>query len=379
MIKTEQFKYKENEWVSNGDNTAKKAQLILLFGSRPALEEHGREAIKNIKEKFPEATVVSVSSAGNIIGQEFDKDGLTATAIEFEKTKLKINVFEISTNDPSDLGNSIAIGYDKTDLKSLLVFSTKDINAGELVDGINQGFNNEIPVSGGVAGDDLRFEKTYVGLDDELYENAIITIGFYSEHLLVSHGSKGGWNPFGPPRKVTKAEKNVLYEIDNQPVLDLYKEYLGATAEALPGAGLLFPFAIINEETGGFIVRGIQGVDEKTSSITLYGNVEVGQTLRLMKANHSVLIEGAGESALDTMSGMEPNKPELSILVSCVARYLALDQLVEEELEEVQHNLGESCTMCGFYSYSEFSPLKGVAGCFLHNQTMTITAFSESE
>ena len=65
-------------------------------------------------------------------------------------------------------------------------------------------------------------------------------VGLYGERLKVGYGTRGGWDSFGPVRLVTKAENNVLYELDGRPALDIYKNYLGEQAEDLPASGLLF-------------------------------------------------------------------------------------------------------------------------------------------
>jgi hypothetical protein len=54
-----------------------------------------------------------------------------------------------------------------------------------------------------------------------------------------------------------------------------------------------------------------------------------------------------------------------------------LKQRVEEEVEGVRDVLGERTVLTGFYSYGEISPFTPGAKCELHNQTMTITTFSE--
>ena len=51
----------------------------------------------------------------------------------------------------------------------------------------------------------------------------------------------GGWDAFGPERRVTRASRNVLYQVDGQSALELYKKYLGEHAKDLPTSGLLFP------------------------------------------------------------------------------------------------------------------------------------------
>ncbi len=376
MIQTRQCRWKNNQWEMEEGKSQISPQLCLLFGARKKIETDGKKAIQTLKNEGLNAPIVTISTAGNILDSKVSFDDLITTCIEFEKTDVVVNDYCSNCDDEFSLGQNITKDYDTNNLALLLVFTAHGINAGNFIDGINQGFNHKVLVSGGVAGDGTLFEKTLLGIDGNIDENKIVTIGLYSKHLKVSHGSKGGWLPFGPPRKVTKAKNNFLYEIDNQSVLDLYKEYLGSKAKDLPGSGLLFPFAIIDDETKEFVVRGIQDINEKEKAIILYGNIEKGQTVKLMRANHTKLIDGAGESAFDVLTA-DNEKPQLALLVSCVARAVALNQLIDEEIEEIKEVFGEKTTLCGFYSYSEFSPVKGAMSCSLHNQTMTITALSE--
>ena len=54
-----------------------------------------------------------------------------------------------------------------------------------------------------------------------------------------------------------------------------------------------------------------------------------------------------------------------------------MDQRTEEETEAVREVLGDDATIAGFYSYGELGPFSQGEACRLHNQTMTITVFSE--
>ena len=81
---------------------------------------------------------------------------------------------------------------------------------------------------------------------------------------------------------------------------------------------------------------------------------------------------GAGYATLGSTS------PELAMLISCVGRKLVLKQRIEEEVEGVREVLGERTALTGFYSYGEICPHDAITHCELHNQTMTITTFSEN-
>ena len=86
--------------------------------------------------------------------------------------------------------------------------------------------------------------------------------------------------------------------------------------------------------------------------------------------------ENAAQKCLDTHSGQ--SSPQFALLISCVGRKLILDQRIEEETEAVKEVLGD-VTMTGFYSYGEICPSNKDLNQYadLHNQTMTITTFSE--
>jgi hypothetical protein len=96
-----------------------------------------------------------------------------------------------------------------------------------------------------------------------------------------------------------------------------------------------------------------------------------------MKANFDRLIDGATGAARTSYEAIGSVSPDLAILISCVGRKLVLKQRIEEEVESVREVLGERPVLTGFYSYGEISPFTPGARCELHNQTMTITTFSE--
>jgi hypothetical protein len=180
-------------------------------------------------------------------------------------------------------------------------------------------------------------------------------------------------------RRITRAESNVLFELDGEPALDLYKRYLGEHASSLPASGLLFPLSIrTGSEDMTPVVRTILSVDERARTMTFAGDVPVGYRARLMRANFERLLDGASGAARATQDRLGQGSPELAILISCVGRKLVLRQRIEEEVEAVRDVLGPTTWLSGFYSYGEISPFTPSARCELHNQTMTITTLSES-
>ncbi len=261
-------------------------------------------------------------------------------------------------------------------LYAFLLSDGLHVNGSEIVKGINSKLSQDVPCTGGLAGDAANFEKTLVGLNSAPKENQIVAVGFYGDNLEVGYGSVGGWDNFGAERLVTRSEGNVLYELDGESALDLYKMYLGDKASELPGSGLLFPLGMKFDEDSDTIVRTVLAVDDEANSMTFAGDIPEGSYVRLMKADFDKLIEGANLAAEHTtQKGGDGDK--LAVLISCVGRKLILGPRVDEEVEAVQDVLGEAATVTGFYSYGEISPVVESSRCELHNQTMTITTFAE--
>jgi hypothetical protein len=234
-----------------------------------------------------------------------------------------------------------------------------------------------VTATGGLSGDGARFEETVVLWDDVVDRRTIAALGLYGSQLRVGYGSLGGWDPFGPERLITRSDGNVLYELDGHSALQLYKRYLGEHASGLPATGLLFPLSLRTQDGHSGVVRTILSVNESDHSLTFAGEVPVGSYARLMKANFDRLIDGAIGAARTSYQALGSSSPDLAILISCVGRKLVLKQRVEEEVEGVREVLGARTMLAGFYSYGEISPFTPHAPCELHNQTMTITTFSE--
>jgi len=148
-------------------------------------------------------------------------------------------------------------------------------------------------------------------------------------------------------------------------------------AKDLPASGLLFPLSLRTNPEEEPVVRTILAIDRERKSLTFAGDLPEGSSVKFMKANVDRLITGAEDAAEVSAKTADVKNIDLAILISCVGRKLVLKQMVEEEVEAVQDVFGNQTTLSGFYSYGEIAPFLKDARCELHNQTMTITTFSE--
>lgn len=369
--------------------------LVLVFGGRHAMA--AQEPFAELGARFPDAIVAGCSTSGEILGTEVTDDGLVATALAFDSTRVALAAeagAEVGTESSgdadasflpngstrsADLGRRVAERLLAPDLVHVLAFADGiGVNGSELVRGLEAVLPPTVAITGGLAGDGTRFEQTLVRWGQEVSPSGVVGLGFYGGRLHVGSGSLGGWDPFGPERRITRSSGNVLFELDGRPALELYRLYLGEHAAGLPATGLLFPLSLRASEKGAGVVRTIVGIDEQEGSLTFVGDVPEGQLARLMRANLDRLIDGAAGAASATLAGLAGHPAQLALLISCVGRRMILNQRVEEEVESARQILGAAPALTGFYSYGEIAPGSPGARCDLHNQTMTITAMAEA-
>lgn len=371
--------YKEDgkEWEYFQQKATLKNPLVLVFGNRYLLEKS--EIIENIRAEFPYENIVFGSTAGEILCCHVNDNSISVTVIEFENATYKVereNILDFNKN-AVELGKSLYEKMPKDNLKHLFVLSEGSfVNGSSLINGLETNLNSSLSITGGMCGDDARFEKTVASFKENPKEGEVILIGFYGESLEISFASFGGWIPFGPERIITRSEGNILFEIDGQPALDLYKKYLGEKSNELPQASLLYPLNVTPDGKKDPVVRTILNINDADQSMILAGDVPVNSRVQLMMASVDGIAQGA-QTAADLAMTKRKNKPELALLVSCIGRKLVMNQRVEEEVEQVREVVGDKVPLAGFYSYGEMAPFNGSTSCELHNQTMTLTLISE--
>jgi hypothetical protein len=357
--------------------------LLLVFAAPEFMDDPA--PFRQLAQHYPHSKIIGCSSAGEIFGPNIYDQSLSVAVMRFEKTTLKAIKTKInSAADSHQVGRDIIEQLDRTNLRSVFVLSDgMHVNGSELVKGLNILGKQDLVITGGLAGDGKNFKRTWAVYGGEVLSDHVVAVGLYGDDIDVGHASRGGWDIFGPERLITRAKENILYELDGQPALALYKEYLGERAEGLPATGLLYPLAIReNFNDVRQLVRTILGIDEKTQSLIFAGDMPTGHLAQLMRANFDRLIDSATEAAelvanQISVSGTNSSHPMLSIAISCVGRRLLLGERTEEETESLLMSLPQGTQQIGFYSYGEISPFT-TGSCDLHNQTMTITTITES-
>ncbi len=373
-MKTHSLQWRGGAWnrAANVDNS--KVQFVVYFGDAESFS--AAEPFNGLRALFNNAVIVGASGGGFIEQDSFYEKGLTAAAVEFDNSSISMKSYAISDASESEkLAQKVADDLKTDGLKGVLVIADGLRFNGTLFTRVlTQKLGTNIPIVGGMASDGASFANTFVAANAPPEEKVVAVIGLYGAVNLL-YGSDGGWEDFGPERKVTKSAGNILYEIDGKPALDLYKTYLGAEAANLPGSGLLFPLSIFDASAPeAAVTRTIIGIDEAANSLIFAGDIPEGWMAKLMNTDNAGLARGAKSAAEQT--GYKQNPNALALLVSCIGRRLFMGPMIDDEVISVFDVL-KPATILGFYSNGEICPVLKNGASDLHNQTMTISIMVE--
>ena len=376
---TESLSYLEAGW-RRGERPLAAADVVIYFGSRADLADG--QAFASLNQTFPNAKLLGCSTGGQIEGDDVREDGATALALRFQETRVKLARVAIDDASQSEArGEEIATALQAPDLAAVFVICDGlKVNGSRLARGMSRVSGPKVSLSGGLAGDGSAFHETWVGAGEAPCSGRIGAIGFYGSKVKVSTGSAGGWDVFGPRRKITASRGSVLHELDGEPALNLYERYLGEDdVRGLPGSALLFPLRIADpNDPARQIVRTVLAVNREERTLTFAGDMPMGWSAQLMRGVHDRLVAGAADAARPlAVRAPGSTGDRAAILVSCIGRRLLMGQSVGDEVEAVNEILGARTRSIGFYSYGELSPHPGGGACELHNQTMTITTCEE--
>lgn len=366
-MQSQVLQWVDDVWV--GDNLD--AEIVFAFLDPVVARE--TSAFAKLKSQFPGSIVVGCTTGGEIAKRQAYTGAAFAAVMKFDGTHVKAFEAEVfDANQSRDIARDLASQMPRDDLSCVYIISDGTrVNGSMLVAGFRDVLGANVSLNGGLAGDGADFGETLVGCHGDLAAGRIVAIGFYGSGVKIRTGSFGGWEPYGPKRKITKADGNVLFQLDGKSALDLYKKYLGADADALPSSALFYPLQITAPSGGESVVRTILNIDETTGAMIFAGDMPEGWLAQFMAGERRNLIEGAEKAAKEARGCANGG---FALLVSCIGRRLVLGQRATEEVSAAVEALG-NIEHAGFYSYGEISPNGQQGTCNLHNQTMTITVF----
>ncbi len=380
MIVSESLWNQAAGWDARLGEIGTDAQLVMYFGSRDALRACSPYEV--LRSRFPAATIVGCSGTRTIVGSAIEEDVVAVATLTFERTSVRLARALVGAPSESyAAGMELGAALRADDLVAAIVLADGLLVDGSaLASGMNRALGARPLIVGGMASDPRDYTEALVGANASPQSGTIAVVGLYGSSLLVAHGRASGWDAFGPRRRVTRSQGNVVFELDGKPAYDLYERYLGEELKSRAASdGVVIPLQIASpERPDATLVRAPLAVDDGPASMTFAGHVPEGWIARLMRGSSDRLILGAGDAARHAHLADDAGAGDtFAFVVSCAGRHQVMGQRTEEELDVVGSELGAATTRLGFYSFGEIAPLE-TGACEVHNQTITITSFREA-
>lgn len=325
---------------------------------------------------FPHSHVLACSSAGAIAGEHVVDDTAVAVVVRFERVEVAsaavpIQAVEMSRRAGRKLGSALAATAPRV---VIVLADGLHVQGSELVQGIAETLPVDTRIVGGLAGDGASFLRTWT-LAEGAPRSGWVSALALSGPIEVRTATQGGWQTFGPERLVTRAEGNVVFELDGRPALAVYAHQLGRLAGELPAGALRFPLAVsIDGAADKGLLRMVRAIDSDTQSLTCAGDVAQGSRVRLAHASHERLVDSAERAVGE--AGPHEGAPVLALAISCASRRAVLGDLAEDEAAATLAALPRGSTQVGFYAYGEIAP-SARAACDLHNQMLSLVTIRE--
>lgn len=249
------------------------------------------------------------------------------------------------------------------------------IDADALIGGLQDGLGKSVPMFGGLAGDDLIMQVTHTFSNDFSSDNGAVLVVLDLDKVSMEGMAISGWEPVGGVNEITKAEANVVYQINEEPAYDVFMRYFGledskADIDLLINIQTNYPFQI--ETEAGYILRSPILVDKEEKTITLAAGVSEGTKFRFSNAPGFEVIE----QTINEFQQLKDKAPEADalILFSCKGRHGALGPMLEDEIQGLYDYWQKP--MIGFLSYGEIGD-KGNGVCAFHNETCSLVLLRE--
>lgn len=242
-----------------------------------------------------------------------------------------------------------------------------------IVENLKQSLGNHVPIFGGLTADQGQFQQTYQFFQDQVYSDAVPVL-LFSGPVLFSHGIASGWQPIGKQGRITRANQNVVYEIDEKPALDFYKYYLGPLPPSPD-----YPLAVVESDTTVMYMRAPTGhYNPDIGSINFFGDLPEGAVVQLTEASRDNILHASQISMQQALQYYPGTSPAAALFFSCASRRQILGSRTDEEYQCTKTILKQTLPSCGFYANGEIAPFQQNGLTYFHNETFVTVLLGEA-
>ena len=320
--------------------------------------------------------VFGSTTAGEIIDSEVMEKSTVVMLLDINKAYYKL--FCETSADTYKVANDLGL-FAKASFANpsvLVVSSGLTIDAEQIIKGFMDADKN-IPLYGGLAGDDLTMKASYVFTNSRETSMGLIGLVLDGDKINIKGLATSGWDNIGIEKTITKSEGNIVYTIDDEPAVDVFVKYfqftesVDNTAEIIAANFAQYPLQL-KKENGNTVLRAPLMVDIESRALIFAGGIPQGSKVKFSVQPGFDLIEKTTER----ISALKPFIPEADALImfSCKARHMALGPMTGDEAGMIRGLWNKP--LIGFFTYGEIGTTKDSV-CDFHNETCSMVILKE--
>lgn len=339
-----------------------------------------REAICSLLNNH-RIQIFGTTTSGEFINSEISEGGIAIMLLDLDPAFFRLVFLETNAGSAYEVSKQLGeTGRSSFDQAAFIVASGWLQTDGEqIIRGIEEGYQKEPAIFGGMAGDDLALSGPVVFTYGKSSITGLVALIFDSDKVEVTGIATCGWKPIGITKTVTKSEGNVVYTIDDQPAFDLVIKYLGLNTDEMNAInntvvnlGAYYPLQLERDNAPPVMRTAMLGNKEDRSLICA-GNVPQGAKVRFSLPPDFDVIDTVVEECTGLKTDTQGNADAV-IMFSCISRYLSFGVMTSEEIERVMQVW--NAPFIGYFSYGEFGKSKRGKHEF-HNNTCCVVVLKE--
>jgi hypothetical protein len=327
-----------------------------------AIEYDHASVLARIMDAYPELALIGCTTDGEVSSLAgFAEDSITLMLFDSDSVAITAGVGRGVREDPSGAAQrAVDMARASLDVPIALCIAVPEglgTDTAGMLRGLQAALGGQVPICGGMSGDQLRFKQTYQFFGHEVLSDALPVL-LFSGPLKVSYAVANGWNPIGARHTVTGSKGNLVFSIDDRPASDLYTHYFEEHS-------VHYPLAVYLDNSEDFYLATPAGFDGGT--IICQNTVPEGATVQLAEASRDDIIGGAAASVKQALAAFGDSPPAAGLLFSCAGRRASLGTRTSEEYRNLELLVERSLPLSGFYTYGELCPMPGDVITQSHN------------
>jgi small ligand-binding sensory domain FIST len=360
---------------------------LVFFFVAPHFRREYEEAARILHEQIPCEVMLGCSAGGLIGGGREVEHRAGVSVVAAHLPGVRLHPFALKDSDIRDMDTSPTIWEDLLQVAAkdsphfVLLADPFTFRAEDFLMGIDFAYPTAIKV-GGLASGASRPGENRLFLNGEIHTEGLVGVGL-TGNITVESMVAQGCRPIGTPFLVTRAEHNILFELDYKPAVFVLQELLSTLderdrtlAHQSLFLGLVMDPMKENVSPGDFLIRNLIGVINEQNALAVGAILSEGQWAQFHVRDARTSAEDLESHLSNYIGQMKGDPVKGALLFSCLGRGVHLYGEADHDTRVFHQHFGD-LPMGGFFCNGEIGPVNGVT--HLHGYTSSFGLFRSKQ